>query len=174
LDELEAFRVLPRVVKLALAQKLGRIEASGAATICTEGEEGDAAYFIAQGSVQVLRGAQSLARLEVGEWFGMVALMDGGPRSATCVTDGPTRLLRLGRADFESLFSLGNRFAFQLVEGMARQLVKNLRAADLLLARPEASLPPLSVSTGLFSEGELAALDYGEVPDAEALRATPA
>ena len=76
-------------------------------------------------------------------------------------------------ADFETLFSSGNRFAFLLVEDMARQLVKNLRAADLLLARPEATLPPLSVSTGLFSEGELAALDFGEVPAAPP-RARPA
>jgi CRP-like cAMP-binding protein len=174
LDELPIFRVLPRVVKLALAQKLGRIDAPDATVVCSEGEEGDAAYFIASGSVQVLRGAQALAHLQANEWFGMVALMDGGPRSATCVTDGPTRLLRLGRADFDNLFSSGNRFAFQLVDGMARQLVKNLRAADLLLARPEASLPPLGVSTGLFSEGELAALDFGEVPDAAASRATPA
>ena len=47
---------------------------------------------------------------------------------------------------------------------MARQLVKNLRTADLLLARPEVAPPPLSVSTGLFSEAELAALDFGVVP----------
>jgi CRP/FNR family cyclic AMP-dependent transcriptional regulator len=174
LDELAAFRVLPRVVKLALAQKLGRIDAPHGTTICREGEEGDAAYFISSGAVHVQRSGQTLARLQAGEWFGMVALMDGGARSATCMSDGPARLLRLGRADFENLFSLGNRFAFQLVEGMARQLVKNLRAADLLLARPDATLPPLRVSTGLFSEGELAALDFGEVPDAEAFRATPA
>jgi CRP-like cAMP-binding protein len=174
LDELPVFRVLPRVVKLALAQKLGRVEAPDVSTICSEGEEGDAAYFIASGSVQVLRSGKPLAQLQAGEWFGMVALMDGGPRSATCVTQGPTRLLRLGRPDFETLFSSGNRFAFQLVEGMARQLVKNLRAADLLLARPEATPPLLGVSTGLFSEGELAALDFGEVPEGKASRASPA
>src|SRR5450755_3133207 len=53
LDELPAFRVLPRVVKLALAQKLGRIDAAHATTVCVEGEEGDAAYFISSGAVQV-------------------------------------------------------------------------------------------------------------------------
>jgi CRP-like cAMP-binding protein len=174
LDELAAFRPLPRVVKLALAQKLGRLDAPDATTLCSEGEAGDAAYFIVSGSVRVLRSAQPLAQLQAGEWFGMVALMDGGPRSATCVTEGATRLLRLGRADFETLFSSGNRFAFQLVEGMARQLVKNLRAADLLLARPETSAASLSVSTGLFSDGELAALDFGEVPDTGGSPANPA
>jgi CRP/FNR family transcriptional regulator, cyclic AMP receptor protein len=169
LDALPQFRDLPRVVKLALTQKLGRIEAADGAIICTEGEQGDAAYFILSGAVRVLRSGQPLARLVPGEVFGMVALMDGGPRSATCVADGPTRLLRLAQADFETLFSSGNRFAFQLVEGMARQLVKNLRSADLLLARPEATLPPLAVSTGLFSEAELAALDFGQVPDSDAV-----
>jgi CRP-like cAMP-binding protein len=174
LNELAAFRALPGVVKLALAEKVGRIEAPDGATICSEGEGADAAYFIAFGAVQVHRSGQPLARLPSGEWFGMVALMDGGPRSASCVTEGPTRLLRLGRPDFETLFSSGNRFAFQLVEGMARQLVKNLRAADLLLARPEASPPPRGVSTGLFSESELAALDFGEMPEGEASRASSA
>jgi CRP-like cAMP-binding protein len=170
LDELPTFRVLPRVVKLALAQKLERLEASDATTVCSEGEEGDAAYFICSGSVQVERSGQPLAHLHPGEVFGMVALMDGGPRSATCVTAGPTRLLRLGRGDFEALFSSANRFAFQLVEGMARQLVRNLRTADLLLARPEVPLPPRSVSTGLFSEAELATLDFGEVPSSDGPR----
>jgi CRP/FNR family transcriptional regulator, cyclic AMP receptor protein len=167
IDEIPSFRVLPMVVKLALAQKLGRIDAADDTTVCVEGEEGDAAYFIASGSVQVQRSGQPLAHLQAGEVFGMVALIDGGPRSATCVTEGPTRLLRLGRGDFDNLFSSGNRFAFQLVEGMARQLVKNLRAADLLLSSPEAELPALSVSTELFSETELAGLDFGEVPESE-------
>jgi CRP-like cAMP-binding protein len=170
LDELSSFRDLPRVVKLALTQKLGRLDVPDATTVCSEGEEGDAAYFISSGAVQVHRSGQPLARLQPGEVFGMVALMDGGPRSATCVSEGPTRLLRLARSDFESLFSSGNRFAFQLVEGMARQLVKNLRTADLLLARPEVSPPSLVVSTGLFSEAELATLDFGQVPVSDAPR----
>jgi CRP/FNR family transcriptional regulator, cyclic AMP receptor protein len=166
LDEVPAFHGLPRVVKLALAQKLGRVELPEPTVVCAEGEVGDAAYFIASGAVEVLRSGQTLARLSRGEMFGMVALMDGGPRSATCVSDGPTRLFRLAREDFEQLFSSGNRFAFQLVEGMARQLVRNLRTADLLLARPEASVQPLGVAPGaLFSEAELAALEFGELRD---------
>jgi CRP/FNR family cyclic AMP-dependent transcriptional regulator len=166
LDEVPAFRALPRIVKLALAQKLGRMELAGATPVCIEGHEGDAAYFIASGAVEVQRSGQALARLGPGEVFGMVALMDGGPRSATCVTDGATRLFRLGRLDFDHLFSSGNRFAFQLVDGMARQLVRNIRAADLLLARPKAPLRPFEAAPGpLFSEAELAALEFGDLRD---------
>ena len=170
LDELPCFRCLPSVVKLALAQKLRRLDVADATTVCSEGEAGDAAYFIASGAVQVLRSDQVLAQLQPGEVFGMVALIDGGTRSASCVSSGPTRLFRLARADFEQLFSSGNRFAFQLVEGMARQLVRNLRAADLLLARPEVSALPQGVpAPGPFSEAEFAALDFGGVPESSPL-----
>ena len=166
LDQLASFRPLPRVVKLALAQRLGRIDASDATTVCLEGEEGDAAYFIASGEVRVVRGGYLLARLQPGEVFGMVALIDGGPRSASCVTQGPTRLFRLARTDFEYLFSSANRFAFQLVEGMARQLVRNLRAADLLLARPSPGAHPAGPSAApLFAEADLTELDFGEMPE---------
>jgi CRP-like cAMP-binding protein len=165
LDAVPAFRALPRVVKLALAQKLARVELPPGNPVCFEGQEGDAAYFIASGEVEVVRGEHTLARLGPGEVFGMVALMDGGPRSATCVTSAPTRLFRLARGDFEQLFASGNRFAFQLVDGMARQLVRNLRGADLLLARPEASVQPLTASGVLFSDDELAALEFGELAE---------
>ncbi|HMK71921.1 MAG TPA: cyclic nucleotide-binding domain-containing protein [Myxococcaceae bacterium] len=165
LDAVPSFRGLPRVVKLALAQKLARVELPPGNPVCFEGQEGDAAYFIASGEVEVVRGDHTLAHLGPGEVFGMVALMDGGPRSATCVTATPTRLFRLARADFEQLFASGNRFAFQLVDGMARQLVRNLRTADLLLARPEASVQPLAVSGELFSTDELALLELGDLAD---------
>jgi len=166
LDQVPALQALPRVVKLALAQKLTRIDLGAGAAVCVEGQAGDAAYFLASGEVQVMRGEHTLARLGPGEVFGMVALMDGGPRSATCVTAAPTRLFRLARADFEQLFAAGNRFAFRLVDGMARQLVRNLRTADVLLAHPEASVQPLAVAPGaLFSDDELAALEFGDLAD---------
>ena len=66
LEELPTFRTLPSVVKLALAQKLGRLDAEDGTTVCTEGEAADAAYFIVSGAVQVQRGGYPLARLEAG------------------------------------------------------------------------------------------------------------
>ncbi|MGZ6130563.1 MAG: cyclic nucleotide-binding domain-containing protein, partial [Myxococcaceae bacterium] len=101
-----------------------------------------------------------------GEVFGMVALIDGGRRSASCVTVGKTRLFRLWRQDFDQLFSSGNRFAFGLVDGMARQLVRHLRSADQLLAAAETSVEPSPFVPGtLFSDAELATLDLGALPE---------
>ena len=56
-------------------------------TIIAEGEEGDAAFFIVSGSVEVLIGQGANARtvgvLNAGEVFGEMCLIEPGPRSAT-------------------------------------------------------------------------------------------
>ena len=62
-------------------------------TIISEGEEGDSAFLIVSGSVEVTIGegakAKTLGTLEAGEVFGEMSLIEPGPRSATirAVTD---------------------------------------------------------------------------------------
>jgi CRP-like cAMP-binding protein len=53
--------------------------------IIREGEEGDAAYFIVWGEVEVLigSGARRIGALRAGEVFGEMCLIEPGPRSAT-------------------------------------------------------------------------------------------
>jgi len=147
-----AFRGLPAVVRLALAQKLELIEVGDVTPIFAEGEPTDGAYFIVEGEVSVGRNGKTLANLPAGTMFGIVACIDQGNRSASCVTTGPARLLRMSDADFDNLFAAGNKFAFQMVDLIARQLVQHVREANLMLpppgrpsgiARPAASIDPL-------------------------------
>lgn len=62
-------------------------------TILSEGEEGDSAFLIVSGSVEVVIGegskAKAVGTLAAGEVFGEMALIEPGPRSATvrAVTD---------------------------------------------------------------------------------------
>ncbi len=62
-------------------------------TIIGEGDEGDTAFFIVSGAVDVIVGkgakARIVGRLETGEVFGEMCLIEPGPRSATvkAVTD---------------------------------------------------------------------------------------
>jgi len=135
-DEFPAFRPLPQVVKLALAQKLKLVETDGVAPIFGEGSRGDAAYFVLDGEVTVGRSGKTLATLGKGAMFGMVSVIDNGGRSASCVTAGPARLLRLDDREFDILFQTGNRFAYELVDLVARQLVEHLRGANALLPPP--------------------------------------
>lgn len=137
-DAFEPFSSLPEIVKLALSQKLRVVRTTSVQPVFGEGEHGDAAFFILEGEVTVGRNGQTLARMGPGHMFGIIAVIDDGPRAASCVTSGPATLLRLSNPDFDALFAQGNRFAYQLVDSVARQLVGHLRAANKLLVL----LPP--------------------------------
>ena len=56
-------------------------------TIIVEGDEGDTAFFIVSGSVEVIVGqgakARAVGMLQTGEVFGEMCLIEPGPRSAT-------------------------------------------------------------------------------------------
>ncbi len=70
-------------------------------------EAGDRLYFIVRGCVKVMRQEgntlRTLATFETGDHFGMAALLERKPRSATIVAECETDLLRLNREDFLTL-----------------------------------------------------------------------
>lgn len=169
LDSIPFFRQLPHVVRFALTRRIVVIDAPGVMPVFAEGEQGDSAYFIVSGEVTIGRHGRTLSTLGPGSMFGMVSLLDGGTRSASCVTTGPARLLRLEKLEFDALFSSGNRFAFQVVDLVCFQLVAHLRAANALLGAPPASrasspapvLAPVSPLSeeDLLPEGEILPLE---------------
>ncbi len=136
LEAFPAFRSLPALARLALAQQLELVVVDGLTPIFGEGEPGDCAYFILEGEVTVGRNGKTLASLPGGTMFGIVACIDDGVRSASCVTTGPARLLRMSNRDFDQLFESGHRFAYQLVDLITRQLVQHVRDANQMLPRP--------------------------------------
>lgn len=136
LDLFPAFRALPSLVKLALAQKLQLVELTEITPIFGEGEVANAAYFLLEGEVSVGRNGKTLANLPAGTMFGIVACLDEGTRSASCVSTGPAKLLRMSDRDFDQLFESNHRFAFQLVDQITRQLVQHVRDANQMLPRP--------------------------------------
>jgi CRP-like cAMP-binding protein len=131
------FAQLPKVVKLALAQKLTVHDVTGVSPVFSERDAADCAFFVVSGEVTVGRSGTTLATLGPGTMIGLVALLDQGRRSASCITSGPARLLRLSKADFEILFHANNRFAFILVELISRQLVSHIRATNELLVNED-------------------------------------
>jgi CRP/FNR family transcriptional regulator, cyclic AMP receptor protein len=142
IDSYEAFKKMPAVVKLALAQKLELYDVDSITPLFAEGEIADAAWFLVSGEVGVGRNGKTLATLEAGTMFGIVGCIDQGKRSASCITLGPARLMRLKDSEFDQLFTTGNRFAFQMVDLVARQLVAHVRNANRLIPQPGRGAPP--------------------------------
>ncbi|CAM9501360.1 unnamed protein product [Ectocarpus sp. 13 AM-2016] len=74
--------------------------------ICTQGEVGDAFYIIKKGSASVIQTdalgeSQEIAHLDMGHYFGEVALIFAQPRGATVKAVGPLQLLSLDRRTFK-------------------------------------------------------------------------
>lgn len=78
--------------------------------ILRQGEEGDCAYFIRSGEVEVTRkedGAERvIARLSKGEYFGEMALISNAQHNATVRSVTPVELAILGKQNFLSMLSL--------------------------------------------------------------------
>jgi len=98
------------------------------------GDEANALYIIARGNVEVLPANQDdaaskpIAVLEAGHAFGEMALLAGGPRTATIRAATPIELLEIGKADFEELVSHDRQLA------NAVQLLSHDRAISNLSA----------------------------------------
>ena len=71
-------------------------------TIISEGDEGDTAFFIVAGSVEVLigQGATSVGTLKEGDVFGEMSLIEPGPRSATVKAATDVECLATSYAEF--------------------------------------------------------------------------
>lgn len=118
--------------------------------VCTEGDPGDAMYFLMKGSVRVQRRdpkgrMRELATIQAPALFGHMALIDNSPRSASCVAVGESIIAMLDRATYNGVLNepttRGTALRRVLLASLTRQLVgANGRIADLI--RPPAPKNP--------------------------------
>jgi NADH:ubiquinone reductase (H+-translocating) len=96
--------------------------------IFREGDRGDWLYVVAEGEVEVVRGASDggetrLRRLGAGECFGEIALVGDRPRTATVRAVSASNVLAVDRDAFQALFATVpplRRFFEALVAGRSR------------------------------------------------------
>jgi len=98
--------------------------------ICRQGDEGDKFYIVLDGELEVLAsdGQQQrlAATLKRGDFFGEMALLQGGKRTATVQATRRVRLVWLDRTSFNSLFLKNPR----ALEYFTRVLCKRLAATS--------------------------------------------
>jgi CRP/FNR family cyclic AMP-dependent transcriptional regulator len=90
-------------------------------------EPGESLYIIERGSVRIYlpssQGADlTLAVLDPGDFFGDMALLDGGPRSASAMALAETSALVLERGDFTSILESRTESAMAVLAAVARRL----------------------------------------------------
>jgi len=129
----------------AIEKLLGRCERriyQKGAVICTEGDPGEALFFLVDGSIEVQKAfpgtvPRELAVLNAPAMFGHMSLVDGSKRSATCVAGDTTTLLVLEKSSYEALMEdvteVGTNFRRLMLTSLTRQLLAgNMRLRQAL------------------------------------------
>lgn len=94
------FQPLPIPVIDHLAVVVGRAHVDAGADVFHQGDEGDCLYVIEHGSADVIGDGRLIRRLQPGECFGEVALLNSSARTATVRAHTELDVYTLDRADF--------------------------------------------------------------------------
>jgi len=98
------------------------IEVPAGEVLTHEGEREALFYIVATGTATVTREGQKLTTLGPGAFFGEVALLTHGPRTATVTADTAMKLLRLDERGFAALLRDAPSVARKILEGVAKRL----------------------------------------------------
>jgi CRP/FNR family cyclic AMP-dependent transcriptional regulator len=98
------------------------VDVPAGAVLMKQGESGTDMMVIVSGAVAVERDGERLNTLGAGDFFGEIALVDGGPRTASVTAAEPTRLLVISHRDFHSLMEEFPEIAAQVLNALAHRI----------------------------------------------------
>ena len=91
-------------------------------TVAAEGEGGAGFFVIESGEAAVAVGGEERGRLGPGDYFGDIALIDMGSRTATVTAQSDLHCYGLTFWDFRPLVESDARIAWPLLQAMAKRL----------------------------------------------------
>jgi CRP-like cAMP-binding protein len=109
-----------------LAKSFRESRFSAGETIAAEGTRGVGFFVIGEGTVRYNVHGEEKGLGGPGDYFGEIALIDDGPRTATVVADTDVTAYGLASWEFQPLVEENAAMAWELLQGMA----KRLRAAN--------------------------------------------
>lgn len=87
-----------------------------------QGESGSEAFVIMEGRARVERDGRLVAERTNGEVVGEIAILDEGRRTATVTLTAPSRLLVIGRRDFNALMEEMPEVRLKVLSELARRV----------------------------------------------------
>ena len=113
----------------------GALSYSSGETIFTQGDLGTEMYIILEGEVHIIKHIANeshvLSRLEKGDFFGEMALLESAPRTADAIAQSDVKLLAINGARFDEMLRKNPEIAVRII----RKYSKRLREANSLLER---------------------------------------
>jgi len=107
----------------------------GGAFLFREGEAGHEVFILLSGKVRISKsvpgiGEEALAILEPGQYFGEMALIEDGPRSADAIAHTACSVWVIGRAALDQLMFTDKDLAYVLLWTFVRTLSERLRETN--------------------------------------------
>ena len=120
-------------------------------TILREGESGNTAYIIHQGSVEVskklLGQDQVLATLSKGDFFGEISLISDVPRTATITAIDEVQLLELNWETFQRRVTKHGFLAIKVIKSLVERLAASLNRKESVSQELEAANNQLAATS---------------------------
>jgi CRP-like cAMP-binding protein len=113
-----------------IAKQVREIEHEAGHVIASEGEPGAGLFVIDEGEADVTIGGRKVNHMKAGDFFGEMALLDGGPRTATVTATTDIKLYALTEWVFRGLIAEHPGIAMQTLETMAGRLRSATKAAS--------------------------------------------
>ena len=134
LAEIEFFTLLGEDDRRALSEVVDLVRLDDGETLFRAGEPGESLYLVRAGEVELFINDNVGQKITLdtagpGDFFGEIALLDSGPRTATAVALLPAELIELDRDDLLLLFQRKPDAALHMLAAMGRMT----RKADQLL-----------------------------------------
>jgi SulP family sulfate permease len=135
LSEFEIFKGRKAETLAALEQCMEKRSCKAGEKIFKHGDTGDELFMIRKGAVRIVlpiseKQGHHLGTFSRGSFFGEMAFLDGGARSADAVAFSDTELYVLSRKAFDALAEEHKKLAIGLMEGLASVLASRLRYTD--------------------------------------------
>ena len=105
-----------------LGQLSDEVDVPAGKELMRQGESGTDMMVLVTGSVAIVRDGARVNTLRAGDFFGEIALVDGGPRTATVTTEEPSRLLVIARRDFRAMMEEFPEVETQVLSALAHRI----------------------------------------------------
>ena len=118
-----------RLKKLAEVSRIVNHESG--TKVAAEGLGALGFHLVVEGAASVQQGGATIRTLAPGDYFGEISMIDGKPRSASVVAEGPLTTLVVPHQSFQSLLDSDSAFVRELLLLLcARLRATSVRAGD--------------------------------------------
>jgi CRP-like cAMP-binding protein len=122
LSEVQMFSSLNKRELGLISRAAEVVKVKAGTELVSQGTIGHEFYLILDGQAIVRRGGRKIATLGPGRYFGELALLDKGPRSATVIADTDLEVVILGQREFLGVLDEVPAVAHKLLVSMATRL----------------------------------------------------